>query len=57
MYYYGIEISYVEGFEFDSEPVWVYALCGWVYEAKTLAEAKAAIKANWREDRTYWKNF
>jgi len=50
--YYGIEI-----WQDDATDLFVYSLCGWTYEVKTLEEAKAAIKANWRQDATYWKNF
>lgn len=50
--YYGIEI-----YQDDATDLFVYALCGWVYEVETLDEAKSAIKANWRQDATYWKNF
>jgi len=50
--YYGIEI-----WQDDATDLFVYALCGWIYEVKTLEEAKADIKKNWRQDATYWKNF
>ena len=50
--YYGIEIYQ----DADSD-LFVYSLCGWIYEVATLAEAKADIKANYRQDATYWRNF
>ena len=53
--HYGVDIEY---WPEDGEPaVYRYALCGWVYEVKTLEEAKADIKKNWRQNQTYWKNF
>lgn len=53
--YYGIDIEF---WPEDGEPaIYRYSLCGWIYEVATLQEAKADIKANWRQDSTYWKNF
>lgn len=50
--YYGIEI-----YQDDISDLFVFSLCGWVWEVATLEEAKAVVKKHWREDATYWRNF
>jgi hypothetical protein len=36
--------------------VWEYALIGWIYETKTLEEAKKDVKKNWRESQYFYRH-
>ena len=54
--YFGITIKHWPQDDLEAE-CFRYSLCGWIYEAATLDEAKEDIRQNWRQDRTYWKNF